>query len=124
MHHYDFEVRTTQFAKNIILLCRCIPLDAVNDRLVRQVVGSSGSIGANYREANDSLGYKDFIYRLKIARKEAKEAGHWLNLLLTANPNKNKEISDLINECGQIQKILSSMIGNAIKNHNEQNSKS
>lgn len=119
MSNFDFEIRTTKFAKEVIVFCRSIPFDAVNDRLIRQVVGSSGSIGANYREANDALGYKDFIYRLKISRKEAKETMHWLDLILSANPTRNSDILKLMNECEQIQKILSSMIGDAIKNHNQ-----
>jgi four helix bundle protein len=87
--------------------------------LIKQIVGSSGSIGANYREANDALGYNDFVYRLKISRKEAKETLHWLELIATANPNKSVVIDPLYKECNELIKILSSMIGNAIKNHNK-----
>ncbi len=108
-------IRTTEFAKSVILLCRKIPQDAVNDRLIRQVVGSSGSIGANYREANDCLGLKDFVYRLKIARKEAFETSHWLELLKTANPTKSEEIEVLQDECNQITKILSAIISKSIQ---------
>jgi four helix bundle protein len=86
---YDFEIRTTEFAKRIIRLCKAIPPNAINIILMSQIVGSSGYIGANYREANDSLGDKDFTHRLKIPRKEAKETMHWLELIEKANP-KNK----------------------------------
>lgn len=82
----------------------------MNDRLIGQVVGASGSIGANYREANDALGKKDFILRLKIARREAKESHHWLELILEANTNKESEIKPLINEAGELKNILSSII--------------
>ena len=70
---FDLEDRTTEFAKRVIRLCKVLPKDAMNNRLIGQIVGSAGSIGANYREANDALGKKDFCHRLKIARKEAKE---------------------------------------------------
>ena len=70
---FDLERRTTEFGKTIIRLCKSLPRNSMNDRLIGQVVGSAGSIGANYREANDALGKKDFVQRLKIARREAKE---------------------------------------------------
>lgn len=70
---YDLEQRTTNFAKRIVRLCAALPKNSVNSRLSGQIVGSAGSIGANYREVNDSLGKKDFILRMKMARREAKE---------------------------------------------------
>jgi len=77
---------------------------------VGQVTGSSGSIGANYREANDALGKKDFIHSLKIARREAKETAHWLILLKVANPGKDKEFQELIEEAKEYKNIFSSII--------------
>ncbi|MCX5696838.1 MAG: four helix bundle protein [Candidatus Omnitrophica bacterium] len=107
---FDLERRTTEFAKAVIRVCKNLPRNSMNDRLIGQVVGASGSIGANYREANDALGKKDFILRLKIARREAKESHHWLELILEANTNKESEIKPLINEAGELKNILSSII--------------
>src|SRR3989338_9229137 len=95
---FDLERRTTEFAKAVIRVCKTLPRNPMNDRLVGQVVGASGSVGANYREANDALGKKDFIQRLKIARREAKESLHWLELVLEANINKAVEIKPLTKE--------------------------
>jgi four helix bundle protein len=78
--------------------------------LVNQAVGSCGSTGANYREANDSLGKKDFLQRMKIARREAKEGMHWLELILEANKDKENEIKPLIKEADELKRILSSII--------------
>jgi four helix bundle protein len=75
----------------------------------KQLVRSSGSVGANYIEANEKLGDKDFLFRLKISRKEAKESKYWLRLLKVINPEK-QEIADLIKEAEQLRKILSSII--------------
>ena len=86
-NNFDLEKRTTDFAKRVIKLCCAIPKNSVNNRLAGQAAGSAGSVGANYREANDSLGGKDFIFRLKISRKEAKEVIHWLELIEIANPD-------------------------------------
>lgn len=110
------EKRTTEYARNVVLLCRQIPQDSVNDRLIRQAVSSSGSVGANYREANESVGFKDFIYRLKISRKEAKESIHWLDLLMAANPSKIKEFEILIQEGEEIKAIFSAIIFKITKN--------
>jgi len=107
---YDLEERTLRFAKQIIRLCKKLSKNTVNFKLVDQVVRSAGSIGANYREANDALGKKDFIHRLRISRKEAKETAFWLELILEANPNSKEEIDQLIVECKEIRKILSAII--------------
>ncbi|MCK4905717.1 four helix bundle protein [bacterium] len=73
-------------------------------------MGASGLIGANYREANDSLGKKDFIRCLKIARCEAKETYHWLKLLIEANSGERQELEKLIDEAEKYKKILSAII--------------
>ncbi len=107
---FDLEKRTTTFAKEVVKLCRALPVDPINNRLTGQAVGSAGSIGANYREANDALSKKDFVLRLKIARKEAKETIHWLELIIEANQNKETNVSPLIKECGELKNILSAII--------------
>ena len=76
----------------------------------RQLVKSSGSVGANYIEANEKLGDKDFLFRLKISRKEAKESRYWLRLLKASNEEHSDELSNLIIEAEELRKILSSII--------------
>jgi len=107
---FDLEERTTNFARKVIRLCKELPRNPMNDRLVGQVTGSSGSIGANYREANDALGKKDFIHSLKIARREAKETSHWLILLQEANSGKEKEFQSLVEEANEYKSIFSAII--------------
>jgi len=63
----------------------------------KQLIRSSGAVGANYIEANEKLGKKDFVFRLKIARKEDKESRYWLRLIQSNNLNSEK-ISELIRE--------------------------
>ncbi len=110
IHPFDLEERTTEFAKRVIRLCKSLPRNPINNRLTGQATGSAGSIGANYREANDSLGKKDFLYRLRIARKESKEAIHWLELIAEANPGFKSRMQDLIKETYELKFILSSII--------------
>jgi len=110
MREFDLEKRTTEFAKAVIRMCKRLARNPINDRLVGQVVGAAGSVGANYREANDALGKKDFIQRMKIARREGKESLHWLELILEANRDRESEIKILIKEADELKKILSSII--------------
>lgn len=108
---FDLEKRTTDFAKKVIRLCKKLPRNPMNDRIVGQLAGCSGSIGANYREANDALGKKDFLHRMKISRKEAKETIHWLEIAKEANDlSYHQEINDCLGEGTEIKNILSSII--------------
>ena len=78
---YDLEDRTFIFARDVRALVRQIPKTLANIEDAKQVVRSSGSVGANYIEANESLSKKDFLMRIKICRKEAKESRYWLRLI-------------------------------------------
>jgi len=115
-HKFDLEDRTTDFAKRVIRLCKALPYNSVNERFKGQVAGSAGSIGANYREANDALGKKDFLLRIRISRKETKECLHWLELIEEANLKFSSRMQNLKKECKEIKNILSSIIFNAENN--------
>ena len=78
---YDLEERTKEFANGCRFLVRGLLMDIPNREDGKQLVRASGSVAANYIEANESLSKKDFIYRIKICRKESKESRLWLNLL-------------------------------------------
>lgn len=77
---YDLEKRTFAFAKRIRAEFNSKNKHYKNSD-INQVIRSSGSIGANYIEANETYTEKDLIYRLRIAKKEAKETIYWLKLL-------------------------------------------
>lgn len=108
-HSFDLEKRTLEFAKNVIKLCKLLPQNVINKELIAQLVDASGSIGANYREANDALSKKDFKHRIKITRKEAKETHYWLELLIEANPEFKEKIDLLLKEALELKKIFSSI---------------
>ena len=109
-HKFDLEDRSTEFAKRVVRLCTSLPKNSINNRLTGQAVGSAGSVGANYREANDALGKKDLIMRMKISRKEAKETMHWLELIEEANPELKSRMQDIKQEALEMKNILSSII--------------
>ncbi len=123
MHKFDLEDRTTEFAKRVVRLCRSLPKDSINNRLSGQAVGSAGSVGANYREANDALGEKDFLHRLRISRKEAKEIIHWLELIEEANLKLKSRMKEIKQEAKELKNILSTIIDNTIKRNKIRTSK-
>ena len=108
---YDLEERTFQFAKEVRLFVKTLEKTIANYEDAKQVVRSSGSIGANYIEANESFSKKDFLFRVKISRKEAKESIYWLRLIKETNTISNKEIVEkLIQEATELKKITSAII--------------
>jgi len=108
---YDLERRTFDFAKRVRDFIRIIPRTIANIEDSKQVVRSSGSVAANYREANESLSKKDFVMRVKISRKESKESELWLKLI---DPGSAEEIRAeqgyLAAEAVELMKIFGSII--------------
>jgi len=111
---FDLEERTLNFSKRVIDLVKILPKNSVNFELISQVVRSSGSVGANYREANEALGKKDFYMRIRISRKESKETKYWLELILYNNPDLKVNIEPLIQESVEFIRIFSSMINKSV----------
>ncbi len=108
---YDLEDRTFKFAKDVRLFVKTLPKTIANIEDVKQVARASGSVGSNYIEANEALSKKDFVMRIKICRKEAKEIAYFLRLINETNELKNsKEAERLINEAIELKKIFSSII--------------
>jgi four helix bundle protein len=108
---YDLEDRTFEFAKNVRAFVKILPRTIANGEDIRQLVRSAGSVGANYIEANESLGKKDFLLRIKISRKEAKESRYWLRLLDTGeNAAVDKNRDGLIQEATELMNIFGSIV--------------
>ena len=90
---------------------KALPRTLTNVDDARQLGRSSGSIGANYLEANEGLTAKDRKHRMRIARKEAKESRWWLRLLDAGNvPEVERERAALEQEATELLRILSSII--------------
>lgn len=107
---YNLEERTLEFAKGIIRLCKKLPRNIINMKLIGQLIDASSSIGANYREANEKLSKKDFTYRMKITRKECKESSYWLELLKEANRKFKEEVDGFIGKSQELRSIFTSII--------------
>jgi four helix bundle protein len=110
LKQYDLEDRTLKFARNIVTFCRRLAKSVIEGEIVKQLVRAATSVGANYIEANEALGKKDFLMRIKICRKEAKESGYWLRLLETGNPDLRQDQELLLKESSELTKIFSSIV--------------
>jgi four helix bundle protein len=107
---YDLEERTFRFTQNVIALSNVVPKTLANIEMLKQVIRSSGSVGANYIEANEALSKKDFALRIKICRKEAKETLYWLRLLESKGEAELKMQQELIQESTELTKIFGSIV--------------
>lgn len=107
---YDLEDRTLEFGKKIIYLAKGLPKNTINFNLCDQVIRSGTSMGANYREANETETKKDFMFRIRICRKEGKETIYWLQLIEEANPEFRKRIEPLLQETTELVKIFAAIL--------------
>lgn len=112
---FDLEDRTARFGELVIDLVRKISISPVNKRIIEQLVGSSGSMGANYCEANEAESKKDFEHKIGICKKETKETKHWLRLLARAEPEKKEEIRIIWQECQELMLIFSKILNSCRK---------
>jgi len=104
---YDLEERTLAFAKRVRSYIRRIAKNMPNYEISKQLFRSASSVGANYIEANEALSKKDFIMRIKICRKEAKESIYWLRLI--EPDQEEKERKSLLAEGIELMKIFGSI---------------
>lgn len=109
-HKFDLEERTYNFALNVRDLVHKVPQSLSNKEYCKQLIRSSGSVSANYIEANESLSRKDFIMRMKISRKECKESRLWLNLLEFSEASQIENREKLIQESIELIKIFTAII--------------
>ena len=108
---YDLDECTLRFARDVRAFIKTLPRTVANDEDTRQLVRASGSVGANYIEANDSLSKKDFVMHIKISRKEAKESRYWLRLLDTAGRESSEETrGSLVREATELMNIFGAIV--------------
>ncbi|MBI3955846.1 four helix bundle protein [Candidatus Gottesmanbacteria bacterium] len=109
--HYDLEERTLVFARDCRSFVKELPRTVCNLEDGPQLIRSSGSIGANYIEANEAISRKDFVHRIKICRKESKESKYWLQLVDTGqNEVLENERARLTQEANEFCKIFGSIV--------------
>jgi len=111
---YDLEERCLKFAQRVRDYVKKLPRTISNIEYAKQLIRASGSVGANYIEANESLSKKDFKMRVKISKKEAKESRYWLILTEPLKENQT-ERDELIAGATELMKIFGSILGSKKK---------
>jgi four helix bundle protein len=107
---FDLEERTGVFGEDVIGFVKTLPIDVVNNELVKQIVRSGTSIGANYMEADGAESKKDFRHKIALCKKEAKETKHWIRMIAKANPEIKEECKRLWKEAQELTLIFSSIL--------------
>lgn len=107
---YDLEERTAKFGEKVIDFTQKISLTPINNPLASQLVRAGTSVGANFCEADDAESSKDFVHKLGICKKEARETKHWLRMIVKANPTLKAEAVILWKEAKELNLIFNSII--------------
>jgi len=109
-NNFDLEERCFVFAKKCREFCKKIPRTIGNKEDSSQLIRASGSVGANYIEANEAISKKDFSYRIKISRKECRECCYWLRLIDHGKSEiLSKKCDELQRESLELMKIFGSI---------------
>lgn len=110
-------IKSFDFAVRIVKLHQYVIRNHKEYELSKQVLRSGTSIGANVEEAIGGVSRKDFVNKMGIAYKEARETNYWLRLLKTTDYLDDKLAMSLTNDCEELIKILTSII-KSTKNEN------
>jgi len=113
MTKYNLEERTSEFGKRIILFCKSLEKDIITTPLIKQLLRSGTSIGANYAEANGASSKRDFRNKIFLCKKESQETKYWLDMISVAIPSRKQEAQEIWQEAQELtlifQKITSSL---------------
>ena len=96
--NYNLEERTSNFGIKIIKFCKTIRLNEITTPLVKQLIRSGTSIGANYMEANEANSKREFCHRIAIAKREARETMHWLRMITETDASTKLTAGELSQE--------------------------
>jgi four helix bundle protein len=109
--YLDLEQRTEKFSLAVRDFCVRCKKDVINIEYIKQLIRSAGSVGANYIEANDSLGNKDKKMKIRISKKEAKESLYWLKHILVYEDARLEETRTVLSsEANQLMLIFAAVL--------------
>ena len=109
----DIQNRLIQFAARIIKVCNALPKNAAGKHVAGQLLRSGTSPAPNHAEARSAESSADFVHKLKIAVKELNESEVWLHIITTSELLPATQLTNLLDECDQLQRILSTSINTA-----------
>ena len=120
MKHQNLQMRTKQFALQIIKFCEGLPKDETSKILARQLLRSGTSVGANYRAACLGKSKPAFISKLGDVLEEADESAYWIELLVDAGKAEQQTVAPLPTEARELVAITVSSINTAKRNSGQQ----
>jgi four helix bundle protein len=106
---FDLEERTAQFGEAVIRFCKVVPHTVITEPLIRQIIKSSTSVGANYCEADDSISKKEFRQKIGTCTKESRETKHWCRMIAAAEPAQADKARELWREANELHLIFASI---------------
>lgn len=109
---YDIRERTFQFAVRVIQAVRRLPDDAATRVVAYQLIKAATSVGANVEEADGAESKRDFVHKMSIARKEARESRYWIRIV-RASITDSDEWTALQQESEEIARIVSAIINSS-----------
>ena len=117
MKNKDIVERTFNFSVRVVNLCDYLAKNGgTGYQLSKQLIRSGTSIGANVSEAQSAESTADFIHKMTIAQKEARETNYWLKLLIATQKNLEQRLLPLLNESNELIAIITSIIVKTKKN--------
>jgi four helix bundle protein len=106
---YDLAERTAVFGEDVIRFCKTLPRNVITEPLIRQIVRSATSVGANYCEADEAVSRKEFRQKIGTCKKEARETKHWLRMLAAAEPDHATPARKLWKEASELFLIFAAI---------------
>lgn len=103
---YDLEERTALFGEMVIDFAKKVPVNPVTTRLIPQLVAAGTSVGANYREADDSVSKKDFRHKISICKREARETKFFVRMIVRAVPELKEDAKPVWQEAKELHLIF------------------
>ena len=103
---FDLEERTAKFGEAVIRFCKTVQHTAITEPLIRQIVKSATSVGANYCEADDAISKKEFRQKIGTCKKEARETKHWCRMIAAAEPAHAEKPRELWREAHELHLIF------------------
>ena len=107
---YNLIDRVEKFGETVITFAKIIPKNTINLPLISQFIRAGTSVGANYYEADDAESRKDYIHKVGIAKKEARETIYWLKMITAAEPSLKEKISDIYQEARELNLIMNAIV--------------
>jgi len=107
---YDLEERTAVFGESVLKLVKQVKMGDYNKSIISQLIRSATSVGANYMEANGAESKKDFIHKISICKKEAREVKYWLRMLVRVNSEVSDKARLIWQEAQELTLIFSKIL--------------